>query len=247
MSPEDFDELTKASLAEELEDTKGLIEGIKSMGADVESAEIIFSQAEKALEGENLEMSKALIESTLKTLTLVKQQYFVQAASILFSSLQRSIVSIEGSGSEVSYIKDLYNKAKEKFDSGQYEDAMDYFKSAQDMVKELIPDQPQAGSGRRNPPAHPLCRHAPRRGFLEDAAHRRACGSGRIQGKGKGSHHAGRPDDPGDPGMGRHCSIDPSSPRVCRRDRLPQRSERGRDPVGGADNMRGGSLRRHDQ
>jgi tetratricopeptide (TPR) repeat protein len=143
MSPADFNDLNKATLEKDLQETKDRIANIKSMGADVEAAEIIMAQAEKALEEGNLEMTKAMIDSTIRTFTLIKQQYFIQAASILFSSLQRSIVSLEGAGSEVNYIKDLYNRAKEKFDSGQYEEAMDYIKSAEDMVNDLTDSLPE--------------------------------------------------------------------------------------------------------
>lgn len=149
MSPADFNDLNKATLEKDLQETKDRIANIKSMGADVEAAEIIMTQAEKALEEGNLEMTKAMIDSTIRTFTLIKQQYFIQAASILFSSLQRSIVSLEGAGSEVNYIKDLYNRAKEKFDSGQYEEAMDYIKSAEDMVNDLTDSLPEE----RRPPA----------------------------------------------------------------------------------------------
>jgi len=137
MSPADFDGLNKATLEKDLHEIRDLIASLKSMGADVEAAELIVHQAEKVLEKNNLEMTRTLIDSCVKTFTLIKQQYFIQSASILFSSLQRSIVSLEGAGSEVNYIKDLYNRAKEKFDSGQYEEAMDYIKSAEDMVKDL--------------------------------------------------------------------------------------------------------------
>ncbi|WP_455391634.1 hypothetical protein [[Eubacterium] cellulosolvens] len=143
MSPADFEKLDKATLEHELQETKDRIASVKSMGADVEAAEIITSQAERALEKGNLEMAKALIESTIRTFSLIKQQYFIQAASILFSSLQRSIVSLEGAGSEVSYIKDLYNRAKEKFDAGQYEEAMDFIKSAEDMVNDIKAGLPE--------------------------------------------------------------------------------------------------------
>ena len=150
MSPVDYGELDKSTLEKDLQETKDLITNIKSMGADVEAAEIIVSQAERALEKGNLEMAKTLIESTVKTFTLIKQQYFIQSASILFSSLQRSIVSLEGAGSEVNYIKDLYNRAKEKFEAGLYEEAMDYMKSAEDMVndvKESLPEERRPTEG----------------------------------------------------------------------------------------------------
>jgi tetratricopeptide (TPR) repeat protein len=143
MTPVDSASLSKPSIEKELNDTKELINNLKTMGADVEAAEIIVRQAEKAFENDNLEMTKALLESTIKTFTLLKQQYFIQSASILFSSLQRSIVSLEGAGSEVNYIKDLYNRAKEKFDSGQYDEAMDYMKSAEDMVNDLKANLPE--------------------------------------------------------------------------------------------------------
>jgi len=140
MSPVGSEDLTKSIVEEELQTAKDLVANIKSMGANVEAAEAIIAQAEKAFEEDNLEIAKTLLDSAVKTSTLIKQQYFVQASSILFSSLQRSIVSLEGSGSEVNYIKDLYNKAKERFDKGQYEEAMDYIKSAEDMVHELKGD-----------------------------------------------------------------------------------------------------------
>lgn len=140
MSPVSSEDITKSSVEEQLQTAKDLVANIKSMGANVEAAEAIIAQAEKAFEEDNLEIAKSLLDSAVKTSTLIKQQYFVQASSILFSSLQRSIVSLEGSGSEVNYIKDLYNKAKERFDKGQYEEAMDYIKSAEDMVHELKGD-----------------------------------------------------------------------------------------------------------
>lgn len=142
MSPAKSKKSTKASLEKELQETKKIITSIKSMGAEVESAEIIAAQAQKALENDNLDMTRALIDSADNTLTLIRKQYFVQAASILFSSLQRSIVSLEGAGTEVSYVKDLYNKAKERFEAGQYEEAMDYVKSAEEKVHDLNPELP---------------------------------------------------------------------------------------------------------
>ncbi len=143
MSPSNSNNVTKAELKNEIKETRELIESIKSMGADVESAEVIISQAENALKANNLDLTKALIESTIQTFALIKQQYFVQAASILFSSLQRSIMGLEGAGSEVEYVKDLYHKAKEKFDSGQYEEAMEYIKSAEDMANNLKANLPE--------------------------------------------------------------------------------------------------------
>jgi tetratricopeptide (TPR) repeat protein len=144
MSPDEANNMDKSNLEQQLQETKQLLENIKSMGADVQSAEIIISQAEQALENQNLDIAKALIDSTINTAKLIRQQHFIQAASILFSSLQRSIVGLEGAGREVNYIKDLYNKAKEKFDTGQYEEAMDYIKTAEDMahdLKEGIPEE----------------------------------------------------------------------------------------------------------
>jgi tetratricopeptide (TPR) repeat protein len=112
------------------------------MGANVEAAETIILQAEKALEDNNLQITKTLLESATQTAKLIKQQYFIQASSILFSSLQRTIMNLEGAGSEVNYIKDLYNKAKEMFDSGQYDEAMDYVRSAEDMAHDLKAELP---------------------------------------------------------------------------------------------------------
>lgn len=143
MSPVEDTSMDKSNLKKQLQETKQLLENIKSMGADVQSAEIIISQAEQALQNQNFDIAKALIDSTINTAKLIKQQHFIQAASILFSSLQRSIVGLEGAGREVNYIKDLYNKAKEKFDTGQYEEAMDYIKSAEDMAQDLKDEIPE--------------------------------------------------------------------------------------------------------
>ena len=137
MSPGNSLGLDKASLEHEIQKAKEMIEDIASIGADVTTAEAILSQAESALANENFEMVQTLTESAISTSTLIKQQYFVQAASILFSSLQRSILNFEGSGLQVNTIKDLYNQAKMKFDNGEYEEAMDDIKSAEDLADEL--------------------------------------------------------------------------------------------------------------
>ena len=86
MSPVDYGELDKSTLEKDLQETKDLITNIKSMGADVEAAEIIVSQAERALEKGNLEMAKTLIESTVKTFTLIKQQYFMQLLYFIYDA-----------------------------------------------------------------------------------------------------------------------------------------------------------------
>jgi tetratricopeptide (TPR) repeat protein len=143
MAPDDTSSEDKSTLVKKLNDTKELISNLKSMGADVEAAELIIDQAEKTIEKGNLDMTQALLDSAENTFSLIKQQYFIQSASILFSSLQRSIVSLEGAGSEVNFIKDLYNKAKEKFDTAQYDEAMDYMKSAEDMVEDLKANLPE--------------------------------------------------------------------------------------------------------
>jgi tetratricopeptide (TPR) repeat protein len=143
MTPGESRDINKSALKKKLKETKEVVENIKSMDVDVEAAEILISQAERALEEDNLEMAGTIIESTVNTTKLLKQQYFIQAASILFSSLQRSIVSLEGAGSEVSYIKDLYNRAKQKFDAGHYEEAMDYIRSAEEMVNDVKESMPE--------------------------------------------------------------------------------------------------------
>jgi tetratricopeptide (TPR) repeat protein len=137
MSQDESGTLTETSVNTELEEVIALIEQVREMGANVDSAEAIVSQAKKALADGSIEISKSLLESAKKTTKLIKQQYFIQASSILFSSLQRTIVNLEGAGSEVNYIKDLYNKAKEMFDNGQYDEAMDYIKSAEDLANDL--------------------------------------------------------------------------------------------------------------
>lgn len=142
MPPEDTEESEKASLETEVQEIKDLVASLKEMGANVEAAETIILQAEKGLEDNNLQITKTLLESAMQTAKLIKQQYFIQASSILFSSLQRTIMNLEGAGSEVNYIKDLYNKAKEMFDSGQYDEAMDYVRSAEDMAHDLKAELP---------------------------------------------------------------------------------------------------------
>ncbi len=148
MSPVGTDEIDKASLEDELNTIKEQMVSFKSMGVNVEAAEAILTQAEKALLEDNLQLAKALLDSANQTSKLIRQQYFIQASSILFSSLQRTIMELEGAGSEVNYIKDLYNKAKEMFDTGQYEEAMGYIKSAEELASNLKVEKPSvAGEG----------------------------------------------------------------------------------------------------
>ena len=115
MSPDNSQILSKSSLKKEIEKHRESLESIKEMGADVEAAEAIIDQIEKNLADDNVEMANTLLESATQTIKVIKQQYFIQASSILFSSLQRNIMNLEGAGSEVDYIKDLYNKAKDNF------------------------------------------------------------------------------------------------------------------------------------
>jgi len=143
MPPDESEKVSEASLETEIYDLKAIIESIKEMGANTEAAETILGQAEKALVENNLEIAQTLFESASQTTKLVKQQYFIQASSILFSSLQRTILNLENVGSDVNFIKNLYNKAKQMFDSGQYDEAMDFVKSAEDMAKDLKADLPE--------------------------------------------------------------------------------------------------------
>ncbi len=137
MSPVDPDEIDRESLEQDLQDLKNMIDNFKALGVNVEAVETILTQSLKSLNADNIVLANTLLESAKETYKLIKQQYFIQASSILFSSLQRTILELEGAGSEVNYIKDLYNKAKEMFDSGDYEDAMGYIKSAEDMAADL--------------------------------------------------------------------------------------------------------------
>jgi tetratricopeptide (TPR) repeat protein len=136
MSPDDTDEIDKESLDQDLQELKSMIDNFKALGVNVEAVETILNQAIKNLD-ENPTLSFTLFESAKETYKLIKQQYFIQASSILFSSLQRTVLELESAGQDVDNIKDLYNKAKDMFDAGQYEEAMGYVKSAEDMASDL--------------------------------------------------------------------------------------------------------------
>jgi tetratricopeptide (TPR) repeat protein len=140
MSPVNSENIEKASVEKELNDLKSMIDNFKALGVNVEAVETLLNQSQKSLNEDNIAIANTLLESAQQTYKLIKQQYFIQASSILFSSLQRTILELEGSGSEVNYVKDLYNKAKEMFDGGQYEEAMGYIKSAEDIANDLKAD-----------------------------------------------------------------------------------------------------------
>ena len=137
MSPMDSDDIDRESLEQDLKDLKNMIDNFKMLGVNVEAVDTILTQAIKNLDEENYLIASTLLNSAKETYKLIKQQYFIQASSILFSSLQRTILELENAGSEVNHIKNLYNKAKEMFDSGQYEEAMGYIKSAEDMAADI--------------------------------------------------------------------------------------------------------------
>ncbi len=145
MSSKNEKKISKPLLKDELKKLSNLVDNLDSLGIEVGSSKNILEDIANALADDNLETANELLNNAKNETKSIKEQYFFQASSILFSSLKRTIMNLADSDPEKASISEVYRSAKGLFDQGHYEEALKQIKQAEEIAMGLNTEEGDGG------------------------------------------------------------------------------------------------------
>jgi hypothetical protein len=120
-----------------LENTRTLINNVKSIGADVEAAYNYLLEAEEALHKFDIEIAEELIKRAENVAEESRDKYLMDIASEAITITEKHIDDAQGLGIDVTDPKRMLTQAMEMFEDHEYIKAEQYASNAGDLLEEM--------------------------------------------------------------------------------------------------------------